>query len=480
MAKGILRAVNLSERQFSAWDKEQDVKYRGLSGVGKDTPYIQWGIQDAKEIGAGNLYPNRVAVLFQKSPYYRRIASNIQQGVAGEGLSFSGDQSEELQAYFLELGITDTMIEQLAWDIALFNGCALQAVWSRGAALSVADKTLNSNTGLSSVRHVKLSALRVAKPPEGQWGNATAFYFSADWDKVNSQGKAKHGYEYAQPERIPAFNKARPDLSEQILWSVQYSPISDYYPLPDVESVYEELELQNSVTLFQRRYVENGMVSSAIITYPYTPSVEPGQPLRDEDEQAINDIQKNLETMYAGQVAAGKPAIIIYDPRQGPYIEGEDTARPEFKKPVESNNDQRFLEVFRENRQSVFSGLGAISPDLFGLPSASGFTSQEGLLLTAQALTEVNIYRPKRKLLLRALAKIAETSGYDATVDITPASPIQRPITEAMVSAGIVSLNEFRAYYGLPEVEGGDAVGFADQQGDGETGPEIDETTNPS
>jgi hypothetical protein len=124
-----------------------------------------------------------------------------------------------------------------------------------------------------------------------------------------------------------------------------------------------------------------------------------------------------------------------------------------FVQPIQDNNDKKFLEVLKSVGQTCLVGLRVVAGELYGLQSLGGFTSQSEHLLAAYELTEKKVIAPKRSVLLRFLNRIAADMGLDVLVALKPAPPVSRLLTQEMVAAGVVTVDELRQAVGLEPLQ---------------------------
>jgi hypothetical protein len=162
----------------------------------------------------------------------------------------------------------------------------------------------------------------------------------------------------------------------QLLVARKYNPLCPHYPLPDADTVWEELNLAHEVLLYQRNYVNNGMATSGILYVPFTPeSTGLGGELTENDHKRMQERREALKHELTGTQRSGQLTIIWFNPHLSDR-NGNPIGVPRLEQPPQDRNEQKFIEVQRESRQSFLTGLGVISPELVGIPSAGGFSSQ--------------------------------------------------------------------------------------------------------
>jgi hypothetical protein len=432
-----------------SWAQEDDQRNRWQA-----LPWVPWGVDK----DWGNLYPDKIESLFVRSSILNRVATDNADGIVGQGLVFEGPDAALADQLFAAAGIDLEFLTRCAQDISLFNGFTCQVTMANDPERGVIP---------ARFRHQKIARVRVERP--GKSPEPTAYYISPDWKGVNkSDGTPVYGYEERNPtapvagqEPIP-FVSAKPvrvlgygvRLREkvQLYYGFLYSPATDFYPLPDAECCYDALAAYIEIVEYQRRYVANNMSLGGILEVPFSPAAtNAGQAYTDEDLAAQKLIQAEYTSKLTGSMNAGKTAIVFLDRR----VTGPDGASEgiRFVQPIQDNNDKKFLEVLKSVGQTCLVGLRVVAGELYGLQSLGGFTSQSEHLLAAYELTEKKVIAPKREVLLRFLNRIAADMGLDVLVALKPAPPVSRLLTQDMVAAGVVTVDELRQAIGLEPLQ---------------------------
>lgn len=453
---GVLAVAKGSKKR--SWAQEDNQRSKWIK-----MPWVPWGI----ERNFLNLYPHKIEVLFTRSSILHRVCTDNAAAILGTGLVFEGSESKLAAELFEGAGIDQNFLSRCANDIALFNGFCVQV-----AVVNDGERGIMP----ARVRHQKIARVRVERPDET--GEVKAYYISTDWAGIDPfTGAVKIGWQEdigsgidpisgmpaiplpsVQPRRIIGYGvKAREKLS--LYYDYLYSPVTDYYPMPDSESCYEALATNIDIIEYQRRYVQNNMSLGGILQVPYTPTqTNPGQPLTEEDKRRIEKDKAQFTEALTGAMNAGKTVVAFNDQRRAP---GQ-TEVPEIKflQPIEERNDKKFLEVQSQCDQSAMTGLLVVAKELYGLSSNSGFTSQSEHLITAADLTDKKVIAPKRSILVKFLNRMAKDMGLDVKVSLKPAAPVTFQLSPEMVTAGIITVDEYRKSIGLEPL---DAVKQGDQ-----------------
>ena len=406
-------------------------------------PWVVWGT-DKKYY---NIYPLKIEELYAKNATFKTIIKRNANSILGEGIYFEKDslgntevidfagRQFTAEGYLKFIGLDNFVLTKLAYDISLWNGCALQVV------------TNKEGTSPLRVRHTHFSKIRIERPTDPDSDQPIAYYVSPDWSFVNYNGNPKPGYQNYKPIRIPKLGVGE-EIGVRMIYNYEYCPISEYYPMPDAESCYKALKLTIDIIDYQEAYIENGMQGSSIIYIPYVPvDTAPGESLSQKDKAEIERIKKQIREELTGKQNAGRATIITFNPKATDNA-GNPIGVPRIESPINERNDLKFIEIQKEANQSFLTGLNIISPELFGIPSSGGFSSQSEMLLTANQLHYSQIVVPKQKLLLDTITELLSMVGFKSKPMIKNNLPVMNLITVQAVHEGIFTHDEYREQYG--------------------------------
>lgn len=437
------------------WGEElppQEFEYERFGNI------VIWGDRFGKRYGdhyeKPNNYPRRFEEMYLKNGNYRRIVEDIARGIAGNGIVVEGNDTEKLQGALLSVGMSHSYLYKLAVDMAMYNGVASTLTWTKGTTAGLTASKLHT------VNQIKIARLRAAVPSvDSPIGQKEGYWYTPDWTKVT--GFTLDGWrEPYKPKFFPLYGLEPKHEASEIVYDWLYNPVSDYYPVPDGQSVFKELQIDNEITAHQLNFINNGMMSSGLIFMPYRPvsTAQNAEEVANQDAERMRKIEQQLKKKLTGTRKAGNVAMIFYDPTVGGVAQNgqRSPVRPEFQNPVETNNDEKFLKLTEMNREKALTGLGVVSQELFGINKATGFTSQSNTLITAEKITENKVYAPKRDVVIKHLNKIAGAFNLDATVTISPKLSFASELTPEMAAAGLVTVNEWREARGLAPLETND------------------------
>ena len=408
------------------------------------TSWVIWG----KHKHWYNNYPGQIDDLYTKSSTFKVVVDRNAAAIHGEGITIEGPPATINggamlpQDYLEVIGFSEELLHRISYDLALYNGISLRVILNRSEQVKQNDKIVG-------VYHTRFSDIRVGAPETPQ-RPICAYWYSPDWSKVTeSGGTLGVKNEPYKPKWFGKFGdeiKSQDGSATRMIYEYIYSPISDFYPLPDVTSCFDALQLGVDLIDFQKSYIANGMTGSAIMYVPFVSSdpSNTGSELNDEDRAVLNKYKKQILDDMTGKNNAGKIALIFYNPNSV-NDEGQPIGVPKIESPVQEKNDTKYLDIQKEVRQTITTGLNIISGELFGIPSAGGFSSQSEMLLTANELHYNLVIRPKQKLIERVISNILTYAGFvDFEITMRQSKPIQRNLTVELVEKGIITADEYR------------------------------------
>ena len=426
------RGVGFQVRKFSWKQEEVD---------SKSTAKFDWVLWGTEKPYINN-YPSYIEYLYASNTMAHRILDQKAQEIMGSGIVFVAENeaiSKRAADYFERIGFDEELLEVMAYDMSIFNGCACRVV--RNALGEVA-----------SLDSAKVAKIRVSK--------GTGFWMSKNWERLKPNGKPEDKYAKGyEPVFYPEFQAklevgSPEELAKHatsILYVKKHNPVSagEFYPLPDAECATDELDQGILSAEYWRSYVENNYSSSAILLHPY--DYENVAEPTENDNAALDRITKTIKQTHANTAKAGEVTIIYYDNGRVAK-DGSPLSVPEFLKPVEERNDVKFIETHREAKQNSLTALGAFAPEYFGVQTAAGFSSKAETLIIAGELFYLKIVRPCQKKIESLGNKLLKAAGIEAKMQIQRAQSITMPLSREDFVAGLITKSEFRQQMGLPEL----------------------------
>lgn len=351
--------------------------------------------------GDDNLYPEFLIEMYNKSPKHNAIVSAKASYVAGVGTSIKGQDTaiiakaqqkvESINAY----ESLDELKAKVADDLELFNGFAMEIIWSR-------DKQK-----ISEIYHLPFQKVRKTLDDK--------FAFCEDW----SDRKCEI-IEYTP------FNPITRE-SKQLYYCQLYRAGQGIYPLPDYVGGLKYIEIDTEISNWHLNSIKNGFSAQTLI------QMFKGYPTPEEARKTERALKKN----YTGTDNAGGLIIQYNDPNEKESI--INNLQP-------SDFDKQFDILNKTVQQEIFVSHKVNSPMLFGV-RVEGQLGGRSELIEAYEMFQSSYVEPRQKKLDDALTYLFE---YIAPVQLRSENKPPLGINyQELFTAGIIDREEVRKELGF-------------------------------
>jgi hypothetical protein len=320
--------------------------------------------------GEHNLYPQKLAELYNQSAMHKTAVDAKTAAVIGEGFKTYGDtivngKGETLNAVF----------EKCATDDRIFGAYSLNVIWSKGG-----DR-------IAEIYHVPVLKVRSGKFDEED--DINEFYFSSDWTNWRKY----------KPVKYSSFNMSdnRGENASQIYYVKTYNPETDYYGLPDYIAALNDIELDARISKFHNANISNGLAPSMSIIF------KNGIPTDEERIQIYADIERS----FSGEANAGKFFLLFAEPGREPEI-----------KPIENTNDNYYTTLESRVSSRILTAHRITSPLLLGIRDGSGLGSNKDEIITAYSHFFSTVCQPIQKRLVNEFQFITKLMGFQMDLEI--------------------------------------------------------------
>lgn len=320
--------------------------------------------------GENNLYPDDLINLMQTSAIHNTAIQSKTDAVVGEGVEEYGNTIVNSKGETL-----NEIYEKIAYDKTMFNGYALNVIWSRGG-----DK-------VAEIYHLPFANVRSGKLNDEDV--VEEYYCSNHWSNTRKY----------KPVRYAAYSTTnnRRDNASQVFYQYDYSPASDVYPLPDYIGAVNDIELDARISRFHNANISNGLSPSLFVNMPN------GEPEDDEKKRLWRD----LTASFSGEENAGRLMLTFSEgPELAPQIQTIDAANDDYYIILEERITSRILTAHR-----------ITSPLLVGIrATGTGLGSNSEEIEVAYVHFLSTVIQPIQKSINRSLSKVLwnmspETSG---------------------------------------------------------------------
>lgn len=306
--------------------------------VVKDKGFVSWGEM--------NNYPDYIENLYENVPTLQSIINGLKDYICGDGIETS---------YNI---ITEELIEDIAFDLAVYNGFALNII--------------KNNIGeIQSIHHLDFK--RVRSNIDGD-----KFYYSVDWGK--SFGRVKY-LEYDN------FFTSKNNPSTIVYVKNRSNKV---YPSPMFGAAVIDCEIEKQLGVYNLNNVRNGFSANYIVNF------NNGIP----SDEIQNQIETEFNDKFTGTENAGRPMLCFNNNK-----DSETTITT-----VDADNFIDKYNALQETaRQNIFTAFRG-TPNLFGIPTkTTGFSEQE--YEEAFKLFNRTVVKPLQKKIEKTFDRIFKTKN---------------------------------------------------------------------
>lgn len=302
---------------------------------------------------------------YETSPTNQACIDGSTDLIYGKGIKGRNAQIED---YLYSL-TTDDEIRKIVFDYKMFGNASVQVVFNPER-----DKVIG-------FYHLPVDTLRTEKVDEN--GNIAAFYYSSDW----SDTKVK-------PVRIPAFGQEDFEDDVQIIYIKKYSPGKFYYGIPDYYSAIQYCAVEEEISNLHINNILNNFMPSTILNF--------NSGLPPAEEQYL--IENSIKAKFTGTTNAGRFILSFNE-------------NPETKTTVEmlkpENLHQQYDFLSEESSRKIMLAHRITSQMLFGIKTASGFSSNADELKTGYEIFYAMVINPIQGELIKIFQGILEYNGVE-------------------------------------------------------------------
>lgn len=333
----------------------QSVETNIVLPVEKDSKrgFIEWG--------ESNDYPQYIDGLYKNVATLRSIIEGTIDFVLGDDI-----EVDDPVWNIMVNGDGDTiedLLRDITRDYLKYGGFAINVL-------------RNKSGKVGALHFIPLERLRFDE-------KRTMFYYSKDWSK--SSGRVKFAI-------YPKFDENGSDVNSIFVYT---NNKTDVYPAPKWAASVKAAEIERQVNDYHLNSIVNGFSASYLI------SMNNGIP---SDEEA-DEIEEAMIEKFTGSGNGGRLVI---------NFASDKDHSAELNKLETEDVGEKYKSLIERTKSELFTAFRA-TPNLFGLPTATGFSNEE--YEEAFKLYNRTAVRPIQKIVIRTINKLI-----NKTVTITPFS----------------------------------------------------------
>lgn len=328
--------------------------------------------------GTKNSYFKYVNDRFIGSPTNSAILNGYKSWVYGKGLVATDSANKLGQFARLKSILKKQDIKNFIADYVIQNNAYLQII-------------RNKDGSLSSVEHIAVD--KIAPELEDADGNINAYYFSNDW--------SNHFKPENAPVRIEAFGVNKKHSAIEIFHLKPYQMGRNYFALPSYQAGLQYAELEEEISNYSISHIKNGLSFGYIIDIPNSYNLT---------EEQKTKIEKNIQKKLTGSSRAGTFMLNFAD--------GSDPITVTALEVNDAHKQWEFLS--EETKTKLITAHEVVSPMLFGIKDANGFSSNADEMNVAEKQTLERVVTPKQESILDCFEEILLTDNITLTLNFKP------------------------------------------------------------
>lgn len=331
-------------------EKRQQFLFRAVDQVMVDNIVEPIEVDSKKGFwlwGENNDYPQYLDGLYKEVATLRSIIEGTIDFVVGDRIEIDDVVWNEVVN---DKGVTpEDLCRDLTRDYLKYGGFAVNVV-------------RNKEGKVGGLYYIPLERLRFNE-------DRSEFYYSKDWSK--SIGRVKFG----------VYKKFDPQGKDASSIYVYTNNRTDVYPAPKWAASVKAAEIERQVNDYHLNSIVNGFSASYLI------SLNNGVP----SETEADEIEENMVEKFTGSGNGGRLVINFSNDKEH---------SAELSKLETEDAGEKYKSLIERTKSELFTAFRA-TPNLFGLPTATGFSTEE--YMEAFKLYNRTAVRPIQNILVRTV-----------------------------------------------------------------------------
>lgn len=312
------------------------------------------------EFGEDNNFFQFLIDRYNGSTTNNAVINNIVKLIYGRGLDAT-DASKKPNEYaqMIMLFRKDILKKGIS-DLKLLGQYAYQLIYNK------------QKNQIVRVEHIPVQLLRAEKC--NKKGEVEAYYYSDNWEDTKK----------FEPKRIPAFGFG--DKTLEILYVGNYTVGQKYYSNVDYVGCIPYAKLEEEIADYLINDVQNGFSPTSIVNF--------NNGIPDEEKREL--ISRQVTNTLAG--SKGKKVVVSFN--------NDETKKTTVDSVPLNEAPKHYEYLSEESKSKILLGHGVVSGLQFGIPSASGFSSNADELKNAITLFDNMVIRYFQDTFLDGIDKV--------------------------------------------------------------------------
>lgn len=313
---------------------------------------------------------------YKYSPTNATVIDSYSNYIYGKGITAKYNMEQAgLYAEVLKL-ISKKELKKVVKDFALFHEASVEVIQGK-----VGNKIVEIN---------HLPKNKVVPNKVNDKGEIDSYWYCYDWSDTRKY----------KPEPIPVFKKDTKEKRTVFIFK-EYNVDEFYFARPSYFSGLNYAELEEEISIYCVNHIKNGLSAGHIINF------NDGE----ADPEVKDAIERNINKKLAGSNNAGK-FILSFNANK------ENATTVESVEVSDAHQQYQFLS--EEARRQILVAHKVISPKMFGIDTASGFSSNAEEIITAFDETMLNVIQPMQEVILDGYMELLSHNGNTLELEFIP------------------------------------------------------------
>ena len=345
------------------------------------------------EYGEDNNYYQFLIDRYSNSATNNAVINNICRLIFGQGLTATDSAMKPNEWAQLLSILKEDDLRRIIFDLYALGQCALQIHYDKG------------HKAITRAFHTPIQLLRPEKC--NQDGDIVGYFYSDNWSDPKKY----------VPKRFDAFGTSKKEV--EILYLAPYSAGMKYFSNVDYQGGIDYALLEEKIAEYLINEVSNSFAPTTIVNF------NNGTP--------TDEMKDEISASVIGKLTGSKGKKVVIS-----FNENEATKTTVDTIPLQDAADH-YSYLSDESTAKILRSHNVTTPLLFGVTSASGFSSNADEMKTGALLFENMVIKPKQQMIVEMIKKILSFNGVSLNLRFKTLNPLQgdepQPVQEVKMSA---------------------------------------------
>ena len=307
------------------------------------------------------------------------VINNIVKLIYGRGLDATDSSKKPNEYAQMMMLFRKDIVKKGVADLKMLGQYAYQLIYNK------------SKDSIIRVEHIPVQLLRAEKC--NKKGEIEAYYYSDNWEDTNK----------FPPKRISAFGFG--DKTLEILYVGNYTVGQKYYSNVDYIGAIPYAKLEEEIADYLINDVQNGFSPTSVVNF--------NNGIPDEEKREL--ISRQVSATLTG--SKGKKVVVSFN--------NDETKKTTVDSIPLNDAPKHYEYLSEESKSKILLGHGVVSGLQFGIPSASGFSSNADELKNAITLFDNMVIRYFQDTFIDGIEKVLSFNGISLNLYFRTLQPLE-------------------------------------------------------